>query len=158
MNAAEFHLLLNHLPVLIPILGFVILAAGLGLKSKDIQKTGLCVLVAAGLFALPTYFTGEPAEDLVKNYPGVSRVAIHEHEEAGLWALVVLGLAAVVAAVAFGLMWKKKSVPRAAWGLLLLLSALACLAMARTAHFGGLIRHEEIQTPQERERFDAGQS
>jgi len=156
MNAAELHLLLNHLPVLIPFLGAMVLFAGLALKSPDIQKTGLCFLIAAGLLALPTYFSGEPAEDIVKNYPGVSRVAIHEHEDAGLWSLVVLEVAAVLAAVAFFLMWKKKRMPKALWVVLLVITGMACTAMARAAHFGGLIRHEEIQTPQERERFDAG--
>jgi len=156
MNAAELHLLLNHLPVLIPILGLIVLLAGLALKSPDIQKTGLCFLIAAGFFALPTYFSGEPAEDVVKNYPGASRAAIHEHEDAGLWSLIVLEGAAVAAAVAFFLLWKKKRVPKVGWAVLLVVTGMACAAMARTAHIGGLIRHEEIQTPQERERFDAG--
>ena len=156
MNGPELHLTLNHLPVLLPPLGLILVAAGMYFSSLDLRKAGLCFFIAGGLLAIPTYLSGEPAEVIVKNYPGVSRRAITEHQDAAFISLIAVEITAVAALITFILLLKKKFVPRSVWSLLLVAGVITFALFVKTAHFGGHIRHEEIQTPEERERFDAG--
>lgn len=61
-NGAQFHLLVNHLPVV----GFVgviaALAVAMLIRSLDVKRLVLGTTVVVGLSALAPYWTGEPAE------------------------------------------------------------------------------------------------
>jgi len=59
MNATQIHLALNHIPVLLSITGGLILLFGLIKKNTPVIRTALILLVAAALFTLPVYLTGE---------------------------------------------------------------------------------------------------
>ena len=146
MNSAQFHLLLNHLPVIIPILGAPILVVGILTKSSDTQKVGLCLLILSALIAIPTYLTGGPAQRLIKNYPNVSRLAISEHEEAAQLSLIAIEIVGAISLLL--LVWAQlgKQIPRTAWATVLFLSVSSTGLIVRTAHLGGQIRHEEIQS------------
>jgi hypothetical protein len=47
------------------------------------------------LIALPVYFTGEPADELVENLPGVAESLIDKHKYAALFALLMAGAPAL---------------------------------------------------------------
>ena len=87
MNWAQVHLWLNHLPVLGTLFGLVLLIAALLWKNEDWKRLSLIVFVIIGLIAIGTYLTGEPAEEVVEDVPGVSEAAIEPHEESALWSL-----------------------------------------------------------------------
>jgi uncharacterized membrane protein len=145
VNGAQLHLLLNHLPVILPLVGIPVLVAGIILRSVQIEAVGLWILVASGLAAIPTYLTGSPAEKVVKNYPGVSRLLIDEHEASALKALILIELSAVASLfllIITHLKWPTRMVWRTG---VVLLTLIAFVLVARAAHLGGLIRHEEIQ-------------
>ncbi|MEO5969219.1 MAG: hypothetical protein ABIQ95_04765, partial [Bdellovibrionia bacterium] len=89
MNGAQLHLLLNHIPLFLPLFGGSALGLGLILKSSDVKKFGLCLLFASALAAIPAYLTGVPAERVVKNYPGILRAAIEAHQAAALISLIL---------------------------------------------------------------------
>jgi len=72
MNATQIHLALNHIPVLLSITGGLILLFGLIKKNTPVMRTALILLVAAALFTLPVYLTGEGTEEAVEKLPGVS--------------------------------------------------------------------------------------
>ena len=133
MNPAQLHLVLNHLPVIIPLIGVPILAIGVLVQSQDTQKVGLSLLILGALAAIPTYLTGEPAERLIKNYPDVSRLAITQHEKAAWLSLMAIAQ-----------LRRRISMP--IWIAVLFLSLISSGLIVRTAHIGGQIRHEEIQT------------
>lgn len=102
------------------------------------------MLVIGGLAAIPSYLSGEPAEHLVKDHPGVTQELIEEHEESAEIAAIVLGLAG---AAAFGFLFMTARgviVPFAQVGLLVA-SLVSAGFMASAAHKGGLIHHEEIR-------------
>ena len=61
MNLAHVHLLLNHLPPLGVLFGFLLLAAAVARKSGELVRASLVTFVLAALLAVPTYYTGEPA-------------------------------------------------------------------------------------------------
>lgn len=146
MNGAQLHLALNHLPVVGVLFGFLVCFLGLVLKWPSVKRTGLGILAFAALCALPAYFTGEPAEDVVENRPGVTKALIHEHEESAEFAIVVCAIVGMIAS--FGLLGTLRQKQRwETFGVYgsLATSALAILILVRTAHLGGMIRHDELR-------------
>jgi hypothetical protein len=144
MNAAHLHLLTNHLPVLGTLFGLGLLLFALLRKSDELKKVSLGVFVIIALLAIPPYLSGEPAEHLVENIPGISKAFAEEHEEAAQFAftgVVILGAASL-----FGLVWWRRGKIVPSWfATLLLLMALGVFgSMAWTANLGGKIRHPEI--------------
>ncbi len=146
MNAAQLHLAMNHLPVVVPLIAVPLLAVGLWRGSREIRAVGLWLLVLAALAAIPVYLTGDPSQKVVMNYPGVSRLAIHRHEDAALIGLIWLEIVGATSLLVGLASRRGKEVPRWAWGFLLLLGIGSVGWMLNTAHLGGEIRHEEIQS------------
>ena len=99
MNGAHLHLLINHIPVLGTFFGLALLAFGVWKRSDDLRKAALGTLVIVALGAVAAYLTGEPAEDVVKGLPGVSRPLMSRHEDA---AGIALGGAIVLGVLALG--------------------------------------------------------
>ncbi len=143
MNAAQVHLALTHLPVVLSLTGLVILLVSLFIKNPTVTRVAFYVLLAAGLFTIPVFLSGEGAEEIVENLPGVSEPLIEEHED-----FAKLTLYAIIAAAAgslFGLLRLQPSIQKAVY-YFVLVSALATTGMmAQTAHLGGQIRHSEIR-------------
>lgn len=143
MNFAYVHLTLNHVPVLGVVFGLALLAAAVFRRNETLRRAGWVTLVAVALVALPVYFTGEGAEDIVEDEPGVSHDTIKEHEEIALVALIgmeVLGLLCLA-----GLLLSRRGGAPPSWmgtGSLVLALVVAGL-MAATAERGGRIRHTE---------------
>jgi hypothetical protein len=73
---------LNHIPILGTVLGFLLLSVAVARKSGELKRVSLAVFVITAVVALPVYFTGEPAEEIVEHLPGVSESLIERHEEA----------------------------------------------------------------------------
>ena len=147
MNAAHLHLLLNHLPVIGTVVAVLLLAYALLRKSGELTRIALGMFVILAFFGLAVYLTGEPAEHVAQRLPGVTRDAIHEHEEAGLIAAWLLG---AIGAISLGglVAYRKRldGVPRSFGITVLVLSLFPALAMARTANLGGMVRHTEIRS------------
>jgi len=140
MNPVQLHMLFNHLPVVGGWIGLAILIVGILRKNDIVRTTGLTVLAIAGLTGIPASKSGEASEEVMEEWPGVSHALIHEHEEAAEWAtplMVVSGLLAVVA-----LFWKSRS-KVFSWAAVAV-GLFGGVAMMRTAHLGGLIRHLEL--------------
>jgi hypothetical protein len=139
MNAAHFHLALNHFPVVFPFAALVLFLARQ-------RKAALLLCVVGGLLVLPAYFTGEPTEDMVEKLPGYSHDLINAHEEMAERALIC-GLA--LALVAAAALWRERKggTPPAwiYWGPIALLLFTGG-AMIYTSFVGGKIHHDEIRS------------
>ena len=149
VNSAYLHLALNHIPIITTLIGLLLLAAAIfWRKSADLTGAALALLVLGALVAIPTYRTGEPAEEIVEELPGISHETIHDHEEAAETAVWAVGLAGVAAAG--GLIWLRRRGSAPSWLLVvtLVLALVATVLLARTATLGGLIRHSEIAAVQ----------
>lgn len=144
MNFAYLHLLLNHLPVLCVPMATLFLCFAMIKKNFQMVRFSLVVLFFSALTCAPAFFTGEPAEKQIEDYPAVRESINSEHEEAGEFAVIVSGLVAVTAAFSFFLNSNKKYYP-------FILNALVILAvfntsvLFRTAYLGGHIRHTEAR-------------
>ena len=143
MNLAHVHLLLNHIPPLGVLFGLLLLAAGLLRKSGDLVRASLVTFVLVALAAIPTYYTGGPAEKIVEGMPGVSEMAIMDHEEsaeASFVAALVLGALSCFKLI----FYRRRETPRSIAVATLVLALVVTGMMAWTAHLGGLVRHTEI--------------
>jgi hypothetical protein len=145
VNAAHWHLVLNHLPVVGSLAALLLLGWALIRNTDDLKRAGLGALVLVALVTIPAFLTGEPSERHLQGLPGVSSRWMSNHEEiaeVALWVAVGVGAAALAALLVFR---KSRSVPRWAVAGLLLLNLVVCGFMARTANYGGKIHHPEIR-------------
>jgi uncharacterized membrane protein len=145
MNWPHIHLLLNHVPVLGTIFGLALLGYGVLRGSEALKRTALGVFVAVALLALPVYFTGEPAEEVVESAAGVSKAAIDAHEAFALISLIGVEVLGVIALAGLMLARRGRPVASEVTGAALVVSLAVAALMAKTANLGGQIRHEEIR-------------
>lgn len=145
MNAVHLHLLLNHLPVIGTLFAILILGWALIRRNTEIARAALGLFVIAAITGLAAYFTGEPAEHAAEEIAGVSRNAIHAHEESAELATVLLGGYGIFALAALlYLMRRATAFPRKLLSLAFVLALVPAGTMAWTANQGGRIRHPEI--------------
>jgi hypothetical protein len=148
MDVAHLHLLLNHFPTIGSIMGGGLFVLSLITNSDDLKRSSLVVLLGISLIAIPTYISGNVAQDAVKSLPGVSKALIETHEGA---ALVALGFIEVTGAFAWLGLWQFRRLARVPnWNLavILVLTAVTLGLMARASNLGGEIRHGEIRAEQ----------
>lgn len=144
MNAAEWHLIMNHVPVTGIIFGTLLLLAGLIARSRDVKLAGLVFFIVAAIMAYPVVASGEGAEEIVEEL-GVSHDVIHDHEElaeSALWLVLGLGVLAILALL---LTYRKHNRATTIEILTLLAALPICFVMANVAHTGGEIRHPEMR-------------
>ena len=144
MSGAHIHLLLNHIPVIGILVGFVVFALGVWRRNDSWTRLALGLFAAVALVAVATMLTGESAEEAVENLPGVSESLIEPHEEAAKLAAIgayVLGAISLAA-----LVWvRRRPLPRVLTVTVLPVALLVTGLMAYTANLGGQIRHPEIR-------------
>ncbi len=145
LDQAHIHLLLNHLPVLGAAFGLLLFASGLAKASRDLKGAGLVTFVLVALATIPVYLTGEPAEEVVEGLPGVSEDVIGPHEDSAQLAFIAAGVLGAVALAGLVVTRRKDSFPRPLAVVTLVLSLAVAALMARTANFGGRIRHTEVR-------------
>ena len=144
MNAAHFHLLLNHIPVVGTFFALLLLAGAVARRSEELKKAALWALVVVAAFAVPTYLTGEPAEMVVMDLPDVTEAVVDQHQDAAKIALALV-LAGGVAALAGLVVLRAKAVPHWFAVALLAWSVAAMGVLGWTANLGGKIRHTELR-------------
>jgi len=148
MDLAHIHLLLNHFPTIGTIIGGGLFLLSLIAKSDDLKRASLVVLLGIALIAIPTYMSGNGAQDVIKSLPGLSQSMIEAHEGA---ALVAMAFLLVTGAFAWLALWQFRRLGRVPnWNLaVILILTLASLGlMARASNIGGEIRHQEIRASQ----------
>ena len=146
MNAAHFHLIVNHLPLAGLLFGLILLVGGLISDSKPITNAAQLLLVLAALLVFPAYFSGEGAEDsLMDQVQGIEKSLIHEHEEAALISFVITILVGVLSLITFIVNNRAKKENKFLVYLLLIVGLFALTSIAQVAKLGGEIRHTEIR-------------
>ncbi len=145
-SLVHIHLLLNHVPIIFTALGTLFALVALIRSRAEISRWAAGFFVGAATFAVPTYFTGEPAEDAVEQLPGVTRALIHEHEAAAFYAIVVSGILGVIALWALWKYRRQATFPRWVQYVLLLAGIFGSSVFLRTGLLGGKIRHTEVRS------------
>jgi uncharacterized membrane protein len=81
MNDAHLHLVFNHFPIIVPIVGILILIVGLFVKSDSVIRTAFGIFILGALMTFPAMYTGEGAEEIAEKLPDVTDAIIEAHEE-----------------------------------------------------------------------------
>ena len=142
MSPIQVHLALNHIPILLVPVGILLLVAALIVKSVPLRMAGLVLILGAAIVAIPVYYSGGDAEHPVEEIEGVSRHAVHEHEEAAQYSFAALLGAGALALLALAL--GRRVTRRWPIWLVLVAGSFAAATTFRVAHLGGLIRHPEL--------------
>lgn len=146
MNLAHVHLLLNHMPVVGSIIGLLLLLWAFLRGSDELKRASLALFVAAAVVSVPVFLTGEPAEELTENLPGVSEAVIERHEDSAVLSLIAAEVLGAISLFGLILAWRSRE-KAARWTMALSLAASLVTVglMAWTANLGGQIRHTEIR-------------
>jgi uncharacterized membrane protein len=145
MNAAHFHLVVNHLPLILPGVGLIVVLIGIFFKSAAIKRTALLVFVLGSLSAAAAVISGERAEDVVENMAGVEESYIERHEEAAQVFSVMSYILGGLSLLGLWLSFKENKFSHIVIGSIVIL-ALAVMYFGKEAGTtGGEIRHPEIR-------------
>ncbi|MFW5662645.1 MAG: hypothetical protein ACOCZW_02880, partial [Bacteroidota bacterium] len=145
MNGVEWHLLLNHFPIVGTIFTAGFFAAGVIFRQFTLIQAALISYIVIALIAIPVYFTGEQAEAIVEERPGINPELIKAHEEHGVNAFILVeitGLAALIALLA-GIEKKEKTGMIGMIAFIISLLAIVFAVMAGSS--GGKISHPELR-------------
>ena len=149
MDAAHFHLLITHFPIIGSVFGIVILAYGLFSKNDSIIKVGLVTFIAISIITIPVFLSGEEAEEIVEHISGISDDQIHEHEELAEKAIWFMGILGVFSLINLVVLIKNLSFVKTATIVTLITSLLTAGLFFNVGNLGGHIRHSEIRSDSE---------
>lgn len=145
MNSAQIHLALNHLPVFGYLLFTPLFVYAIWKKKSELLKVVSIMFVLLSVSAVVIFNSGEGAEELIEDLPGISHDTIHEHEESAELSLWLLSLSGLAAALTFALRLSVEQTKHYKYFVLIALLPLAAtFSSLNTAHLGGLIRHPEL--------------
>lgn len=145
MNDAHLHMVVNHFPIIGTIFGIGILVTGLLLKNNSVKNTAYVVFVIAAIFGILSMSTGEGAEEIVEDYPGIGKSIIHEHEELAEKLALVLDVMGGLSLLAIFLSFKKSSKEKFVSFLILSIGIVSLFLIQKVGTSGGEIRHTEIR-------------
>ncbi|MCB9261328.1 MAG: hypothetical protein H6607_02975 [Flavobacteriales bacterium] len=145
MNGAHWHLVVNHLPIIFPMVGVIVMITGFVSKSEAVKRTAFMIFILGAFAAIAAMTTGEGAEEVVEEINGVSKHFIETHEETAetfaflsyiLGGISLLGLWASI---------KQKSFSSIVSIATLVFAFIALFFAKQTGTTGGEIRHTEIR-------------
>ncbi|MDO9038332.1 MAG: hypothetical protein Q7U59_08305 [Lutibacter sp.] len=145
MNEAHFHLVVNHLPIVGILIGLLVLVTGFILKKSEVKVTALGIFVFSALASVAAFYSGEGAEEIVENIPGISETLINQHEEAAELFFTVFLILGGISLITMFLEIKKNRFAKIGFILVILGSLAAGVLAKNVGTTGGEIRHTEIR-------------
>jgi membrane protein YqaA with SNARE-associated domain len=146
MNAPYIHLIFSHLPVTgVPISLMIFLIAYIK-RSHQIFIAGCWVLLIVSLGAVPTYWAGEPAEEIVKHLPHFNEQVFERHEAWGQYALMSTLLSGFLALVCLFYDSFRKTIIKPLIVATIVWVTVNAAILLMTANYGGKVNHQEIRS------------
>lgn len=144
MNPANLHLIFNHFPIIVPIIGFLVMVAAFIFRSEILKRTALALFILGALFTFPAFGTGEDAEEVIEDLPGIEESVIENHEEAAeTFAYLSYGLG-ILSLIGLWANWKGNKFSNFLATLVLVFTVVVLFFAFQTGSTGGEIRHPEI--------------
>src|SRR5574341_641459 len=146
MNWAHVHLMLNHIPVVGIGFAVLLLVVSIARRSYELNTVALVFVILVSLWAIPAYLTGEPAEEVVEDMPGISEELIEEHEEQAEIAFIIVEVAGGLALITLIARRYSDKLGQRLVILTLLVLVISGGLIGWTANLGGKVHHEEIRS------------
>ena len=67
MNNTHLHLVVNHLPIIFPVVGIILLVIGIFTKTEVSKRNSYFIFILGALASIAAMATGEGAEEGVEN-------------------------------------------------------------------------------------------
>ncbi len=148
MDLAHLHLLLNHFPTIGNIIGGGLFLVALITKSDELKRASLVILLGIALITIPTYITGNGAQDAMKSLPGISKSQMEAHEGAAFSAMLLMEVTGAFAWLGLWQFRRLAGIPNWNLAVILILTVVSFGLMTRASNIGGEIRHAEIRAAQ----------
>ena len=154
MNLVHIHLLLNHWPIIGAFVGLGLFLVALAANSDDLKQTSLAFFACLALLSIPTYMSGDVANEVLRTNTPLPRDLVNTHQGAALLALIFMEITGGVALIGlwqFSRMSRPAPGPVARWNsaAVLVLSIVTVGLMTAVGNTGGAIRHPEILSSQD---------
>ena|SRR5690606_19342315 len=146
MNDAHLHLVVNHLPIVSLLIGFLVLLSGFFFKKPEIKLTALGIFVFSALSGILAFYTGEGAEEVVENLPNISETLIHNHEEAAELFYVFVLILGSISLITLVLEIKKSKFALFGYLIIFVMTLVSMFFAKNTGTTGGEISHPEIRS------------
>ena len=146
MDELHLHLVVNHLPIIFPIVGVIILLIGIITKSDVSKRNAYIVFILGAVASVAAMATGEGAEDAIENIQGVSENLMHRHEEA---AEIFAGMSYFLGVISLlGLLtsYRNFSVDKLMPVTIVIVAGISLYFAQEDGRTGGEIRHAEIRS------------
>lgn len=154
------HLLINHFPVVLSVVGLGAAVLALLLRRRGIWQAAMGALMIAGFFIFPVHFTGDKADQALQDPWYIKPGTIDAHDKAAGIAMWVILLVGAFAAYSW---WRSLKRPQELipnWVRAgILAGAIAAVGtVTYTAYLGGKIIHDMpiLQLPQAPPGLPAG--
>ena len=152
MNWPYIHIVINHFPIILTVVGTAVLILALIVRRRPVWLYALATLTLAGLSVYPVYFAGDEAADATRNTWYIVRQAVDTHDDAAGFALFWTLLVGAVSAYAWWRMVRREPTtlpPVWLRAVLIVLALMSVSTVARTAYLGGQIVHDspKLQAP-----------
>ena len=146
MNGAHLHLAFNHLPIIFPVVGLIVLIGGFIFKSEIVKRVAFFIFIFGAILTIPAFGSGEGAEEVIEQLPGIDKKIIHAHEEKAELFAILSYLLGAISLFALWANWKKKTFANIA-AITVFIFAIVVMYFAKvTGTTGGEIRHTEIRS------------
>lgn len=145
MNDAHLHLVLNHLPIIIPVIGLLVLLGGLIVKSEVVKRTAYSIFILAAIVTIPAFATGEGAEEVIEELSGIDENLIKAHEEIADIFAIFCYLLGGISVVGIWSNFYKKSFSNIISYVTIFVCLITLYYAKQTGTTGGEIRHSEIR-------------
>lgn len=145
MNGAHWHLVVNHLPIIFPIVGVIVMITGLISKSEAVKRTAFMIFILGALAAIAAMNTGEGAEEVVEKINGVTENVIESHEETAETFAILSYILGGISLLGLWASFKQKSFSSIISIATLIFAFVVLFFAKQTGTTGGEIRHTEIR-------------
>lgn len=146
MNGAHWHLVVNHLPIIFPIVGVIVMITGLISKSEAVKRTAFMIFILSALAAIAAMSTGEGAEEIVEKISGVTENYIENHEETAETFALLSYILGGISLLGLWASFKQKSFSSIISIAALVFAFVVLFFAKQTGTTGGEIRHTEIRS------------
>jgi len=146
MNEAHLHLVVNHLPIIFPIVGLIVMITGFISKSEAVKRTAFMIFVFGALASIAAMTTGEGAEEIVEKINGVSESYIKTHEEIAETFALLSYILGGISLLGLWASFKQKTFSSIIAVATLVFAFVVLFFGKQTGTTGGEIRHTEIRS------------
>ena len=144
MEASQFHILINHYPMILTFVGMILIALGIWRKHDKSTRAAYWIFAAVMLIGTASFATGEIAGHQNRMLTGPAGDAVRAHQQASRLAFLSIGCAGL--ASVFGLVTSYRKSASTKWSavIALIIAIAGSILVTRTTLLGRQIKFADV--------------